>query len=86
MTKQITFEEAVKLTEVKGSTCIETEVLLGGYYDTWVVKYLGENYKFKLYSDKYNLVKALEQQTMVILTRVELVHKTILSIEWVDAE
>lgn len=86
MTKQIKFEEALDLIQAKGSTCIDTEVLLGGYYDTWVVKYLGENYKLKLYSDKYNLVKALEPQKMVTLTRAELVHKTTLSIEWVDAE
>jgi hypothetical protein len=86
MTKQIKFEEALKLTEAKGSTCIETEVLLGGYYDTWVVKYLGEDYKFKLYSDKYNFVKALEPQKLVTLSRVELVHKTTFSIEWVDVK
>lgn len=86
MAKQIKLEEALALTEAKGSTCIDTEVLLGGYYDTWVVKYLGEDYKLKLYSDKYNCMQPLEPQTMVALTRVELVHKTTFSIEWVDAE
>ena len=85
MTKQIKFEEALKLTEAKGSTCAR-RALLGGYYYIWVVKYLGEDYKFKLYSDKYNFVKALEPQKLVTLSRVELVHKTTLSIEWVDAE
>lgn len=85
MIKQIKLEEAVALTKAEGSQCIATEILLCGYFDTWIVKYLGEDYRFRMYTDKYSSWTMLNPQ-MVELTKVKLVEKTVVTTEWVECE
>lgn len=85
MIKKIKLEEAVTLTKEEGSQCIGTEVLLCGYFDTWIVKYLGEDYRFRMYTDKYSSWTMLNPQ-MVELTKVKLVEKTVVTTEWVECE
>ena len=85
MIKKIKLEEAVALTKAEGAECIDTEVLLCGYFDTWIVKYLGEEYRFRMYTDKYNSWNMLNPQ-MIDLTKVKLVEKMVVTTEWVECE
>lgn len=85
MIKQIKLEEAVELTQQADAKCINTEVLLCGYFDTWIVKYLGEDYKFTMYTDKYSSWTTLNPQ-YIKMTKVKLVEKTIVTTDWVECE
>ena len=85
MIKQIKLEEAVELTQQADAKCINTEVLLCGYFDTWIVKYLGEDYRFRIYTDKYQSWQTLNPQ-YINMTKVKLVEKTVVTTEWVECE
>lgn len=85
MIKKIKLEEAVELTHNGGGQLINVEVLQHGYFDTWVVNYLGEDYKFKFYTDKNNIWNMLNPP-MVEMVKVKLVEKTVVVKEWVECE
>lgn len=85
MSKKIKLEEAFELTKQEGSECIDTEVVISGYFDTWIVNYLDGKYKFKIYIDKYNSWNMLNPP-MIEMTKVKLFEKPVIVKEWIECE
>lgn len=85
MSKFVTFDAAVKLTEQTNSKCIDTEVNQHGYCDTWVVNYQDAYYRFNMYTSKYNSWDGINPP-YIEMTKVKLVEKIVVTTEWSDCE